>query len=106
MAYGFGGGFGGGNMQQLMRQAQKLQQQMQQARAQLDAEEFVGSSGGGMVEVVMFGNKTLKAVKIKKEVVDPDDAEMLEDLVTSAFNDALSKIDIAEKERIPQIPGM
>ena len=106
MGYGFGGGFGGGNMQQLMRQAQKLQQQMQEARATLDAEEFVGSSGGGMVEVKMLGNKTLKAVSIKKEVVDPDDVEMLEDLIVSAFNDAMTKIEIAEKERIPQIPGM
>lgn len=106
MGYGFGGGFGGGNMQQLMRQAQKLQQQMQEARATLDAEEFVGSSGGGMVEVKMLGNKTMKAVSIKKEVVDPDDVEMLEDLIVSAFNDAMTKIEIAEKERIPQIPGM
>ena len=106
MGYGFGGGFGGGNMQQLMRQAQKLQQQMQEARAVLDAEEFVGSSGGGMVEVKMLGNKTMKAVSIKKEVVDPDDVEMLEDLIVSAFNDAMTKIEIAEKERIPQIPGM
>ncbi len=106
MGYGFGGGFGGGNMQQLMRQAQKLQQQMQEARAALDAEEFVGSSGGGMVEVKMLGNKTMKAVSIKKEVVDPDDVEMLEDLIVSAFNDAMTKIEIAEKERIPQIPGM
>ena len=106
MAYGFGGGFGGGNMQQLMRQAQKIQQQMQQAREELNAEEFTGSSGGGMVEVVMLGDKTLKSVKIKKEVVDPDDIEMLEDLVVSAINDVMAKIDVAEKERIPQIPGM
>ena len=106
MAYGFGGGFGGGNMQQLMRQAQKLQQQMQQARAELDAEEFTGSSGGGMVEATVLGNKTVKAVKIKQQVVDPNDVEMLEDLIISAINDAMAKIDIAEKERIPQIPGM
>ncbi len=106
MAYGFGGGFGGGNMQQLMRQAQKIQQQMQQAREELNAEEFTGSSGGGMVEVVMLGDKTLKTVNIKKEVVDPDDIEMLEDLVVSAINDVMAKIDIAEKQRIPQIPGM
>lgn len=106
MGYGFGGGFGGGNMQQLMRQAQKIQQQMQQAREQLDQEEFVGSSGGGMVEATMFGNKTLKKVAINPKVVDPDDVEMLEDLIISAFNDVLAKIEIAEKERIPQIPGM
>lgn len=106
MGYGFGGGFGGGNMQQLMRQAQKMQQDMQRARAELDEREFTSSVGGGMVEITMLGNKTLKQVKIKKEVVDPDDVEMLEDLIASAFNDVISKIEIAEKESIPQIPGM
>ena len=54
----------------------------------------------------MFGNKTLKKVAINPKVVDPDDVEMLEDLIISAFNDVLAKIEIAEKERIPQIPGM
>ncbi len=106
MGYGFGGGFGGGNMQQLMRQAQKMQQDMQRARAELDEKEFTSSVGGGMVEITMLGNKTLKQVKIKPEVVDPDDVEMLEDLIASAFNDVISKIEAAEKESIPQIPGM
>ena len=106
MGYGFGGGFGGGNMQQLMRQAQKMQQDMQRARAELDEREFTSSVGGGMVEITMLGNKTLKQVKIKPEVVDPDDVEMLEDLIASAFNDVISKIEAAEKESIPQIPGM
>lgn len=105
MGYGFGG-FGGGNMQQLMRQAQKMQQDMQRARAELDAKEFTSVVGGGMVEITMFGNKTLKQIKIKQEVVDPDDIEMLEDLIVSAFNDVMAKIDIEEKQSIPQIPGM
>lgn len=105
MAYGFGG-FGGGNMQQLMRQAQKMQQEMQRARAELDAKEFTSVVGGGMVEITMLGDKTLKQIKIKKEVVDPDDIEMLEDLIVSAFNDVMAKIDIEEKQSIPQIPGM
>ena len=103
MGYGFGGGFGGGNMQQLMRQAQKMQQDMARARAELDAREFTSSVGGGAVEMTMFGNRTLKSLKIKKEVVDPDDVEMLEDLVASAINDVLAKI---EKENMPNIPGM
>ncbi len=106
MAYGFGGGFGGGNMQALMRQAQKMQEDMQRTRAEIDATEFTATSGGGMVTVVMLGNKTLKSVKIKQEVVDPDDVEMLEDLITSAFNDALSQIAKTEKEKMPNIPGM
>lgn len=105
MAYGFGGGFGGGNMQQLMRQAQKIQQQMQQAREELNAEEFTGSSGGGMVEVTMLGNKTLKSVKIKKEVVDPDDIEMLEDLIISAVNEAFRKMEEDQSSSMAKITG-
>lgn len=106
MAYGGFGGFGGGNMQALMRQAQKMQEDMARARRELDETEFTARSGGGMVEVVMMGDKTLKSVKIKPEVVDPDDVEMLEDLVVSALNDAMAQITKAEKEKLPQIPGM
>ena len=106
MAYGGFGGFGGGNMQALMRQAQKMQEDMARTRRELDETEFSARSGGGMVEVVMMGDKTLKSVKIKPEVVDPDDVEMLEDLVVSALNDALAQITKAEKEKMPQIPGM
>ncbi len=106
MAYGGFNGFGGGNMQALMRQAQKMQEDMQRTRAEIDATEFTARSGGGMVEVVMFGNKTLKGVKIKQEVVDPDDVEMLEDLIVSAFNDAMNQISKTEKEKLPQLPGM
>lgn len=106
MAYGGFGGFGGGNMQAMLRQAQKMQEDMARARRELDETEFSARSGGGMVEVTMLGNKTLKTVKIKQEVVDPDDVEMLEDLIVSAFNDAIVQIDKAEKERLPQIPGM
>ena len=106
MAYGGFGGFGGGNMQALMRQAQKMQEDMARTRREIDETEFTARSGGGMVEVTMMGNKTLKSVKIKPEVVDPDDVEMLEDLVLSAFNDALAQIAKTEKEKLPQLPGM
>lgn len=105
MGYGFGG-FGGGNMQQLMRQAQKMQQDMQRARAELDEREFTSSVGGGMVELTMLGNNTVKSLSIKPEVIDPDDKEMLEDLIVSAFNDVIAKIEIAEKETMPNMPGM
>lgn len=105
MGYGFGG-FGGGNMQQLMRQAQKMQQDMQRARAELDEREFTSSVGGGMVELTMLGNKTVKSLSIKPEVIDPDDKEMLEDLIVSVFNDVIAKIEIAEKETMPNMPGM
>ncbi len=102
MAYGFGG-FGGGNMQQLMRQAQKMQEDMKRIREEIDSTEYTSSVGGGMVEVTMLGNKTVKAVRIKKEVVDPDDVEMLEDLVVSAVNDCISKITADERSKLPNI---
>ena len=106
MGYGFNGGFGGGNMQALMRQAQKMQEDMQRAKEELDNTEFTSSVGGGMVEIKMLGDKSLKIVKIKPEVVDPDDVEMLEDLIVSAVNDCMGQINRAEKERMPSVPGM
>ena len=106
MGYGNFGGFGGGNLQNLMRQAQKMQEDMQRKRAELDAKEFSATVGGGMVEIAMTGDKKVKSLKIKKEVVDPEDVEMLEDLVVSAINDVLGQIDRAEKESLPQVPGM
>lgn len=106
MAYNNFGGFGGGNLNQLMRQAQKMQEDMQRKRQELDETEFSSSVGGGMVEVKMTGNKQLKGISIKPEVVDPDDVEMLEDLVVSAVNDVLGQIARKEQEMMPQMPGM
>lgn len=103
MGYGFGGGFGGANMQQLMRQAQKMQEDMKRIREEIDATEYTSSVGGGMVEVTIYGNKTVKGVKIKPEVVDPEDVEMLEDLVASAIGDALAKIADDERNKLPNI---
>jgi len=103
MGYGFGGGFGGGNMQALMRQAQKMQEDMKRIREEIDETIYTSSVGGGMVEVSLYGNRTVKSIKIKKEVVDPDDVEMLEDLVASAVGDALSKIADDEKTRLPNL---
>ncbi|MBP3345251.1 MAG: YbaB/EbfC family nucleoid-associated protein [Clostridia bacterium] len=106
MAYGnFGGGFGGANMNQILRQAQKMQEDLAKAKKELEETEFVSSVGGGMVEVKMMGDKTLKSISIKPEVVDPDDIEMLEDLVVSAVNDALGQIARKEQESMPQVPG-
>ena len=97
MAYG-GRGFGGGmNMQALMQQAQQMQEQLKKAQEELKASEFVGSAGGGMVKVTVSGAKEVLAVSINPQAIDPDDIEMLEDLVTAAVNDALNKA--AEKER-------
>ncbi len=103
MGYGFGGGFGGANMQQLMRQAQKMQEDMKRTREEIDATEYSSSVGGNMVQVTLMGNKTVKSIKIKPEVVDPEDVEMLEDLVVSAFNDCLKKISEDEKSKLPNL---
>lgn len=106
MAYNNFGGFGGGNLNQLMRQAQKMQEDMQRAKKELEETEFTSSVGGGMVEVKMTGDRKMKSISIKPEVIDPDDAEMLEDLVISAVNDVLGQISRKEQENMPNVPGM
>lgn len=106
MGYNKFGGFGGANINNLMRQAQKMQEEMARAKKEIEESEFVSSVGGGMVEVKMMGDRTVKSVLIKKEVVDPDDIEMLEDLIVSAVNDALGQIARKEKESMPSVPGM
>ena len=105
MAYGNFGGFGGGNIQNLMRQAQKMQEDMQRKRAELDAREFSASVGGGMVEIVMTGDKKIKALHIKKEVVDPEDVEMLEDLLVAAVNEAMRKADETMEREMGKLTG-
>jgi len=86
-------GFNPGNIGQLMKQAQQMQEKMAKAQEQLENETVTASSGGGMVEVVMTGKKELKKLTLKKEVVDPDDIEMLEDLILAAINEASKKAD-------------
>lgn len=95
------GGFGGGNnnMQQLVKQAQKMQQDMLKAQEELADTEVVATSGGGMVELVMTCDRQLVSVKIKPEAVDPDDVEMLEDMLLAAFNEA-SKLVEEEQKRV------
>ena len=80
---------GGGNMQQLARQAQKLQQQMTKKQEEIEAREFEATAGGGMCTAVVNGKKELLSLSIKPEAVDPDDVEMLQDLVIAAVNEAL-----------------
>lgn len=81
------------NMQQLMKQAQKMQQEMLKAQEALAEKVVEGSSGGGAVTVVANGHKNIQSIVIKPEAIDPDDLEMLQDLVLSAVNDALKKVD-------------
>ena len=102
------GGFGGGaNMQQLMRQAQKMQQQMTDMQEKLEAETYEAASGGGMVQVKVSGKRELLEIHIDPQVIDPDDAEMLEDLVKAAVNEALRKGEEARENAMGKMaPGM
>ncbi|OZI10458.1 YbaB/EbfC family nucleoid-associated protein [Bacillus sp. FJAT-42315] len=84
---------GMGNMQNMMKQMQKMQKKMAEAQEELSTKQFEGTAGGGMVTVVMSGQKQVLDVQIKEEVVDPEDVEMLQDLVLAATNDALKKVD-------------
>ncbi|MCP8971353.1 YbaB/EbfC family nucleoid-associated protein [Ectobacillus ponti] len=84
---------GMGNMNNMMKQMQKMQKEMQKAQEELLTKTVEGTAGGGMVTVIVDGSKRVLEVKIKEDVVDPDDVEMLQDLVLAATNDALKKID-------------
>ena len=91
------------NMNKIMQMAQDMQKKMED---QMDSVEVVGNAGGGMVKVTMNGHKNVLATEIEKDVVDPDDIEMLQDLVTAAVNDALSKVDEQMGSAMPSMPGM
>ncbi|MBM7650502.1 DNA-binding YbaB/EbfC family protein [Bacillus ectoiniformans] len=84
---------GMGNMQNMMKQMQKMQKKMAEAQEELAEKKFEGTAGGGMVTVVLSGQKQVLDIQIKEEVVDPEDVEMLQDLVLAATNDALKKVD-------------
>ncbi|MCH5286788.1 MAG: YbaB/EbfC family nucleoid-associated protein [Christensenellaceae bacterium] len=102
------GGFGGGaNMQQLMRQAQKMQQAMTEAQEKLDAAEYEASAGGGVVSVKVSGKRELMSITIDPKVVDPDDVEMLQDLIMAAVNEALRKGEETREATMSRMaPGM
>ncbi|MCM1042865.1 MAG: YbaB/EbfC family nucleoid-associated protein [Corallococcus sp.] len=98
--YGYNGAGGmGGGMQNLMKQAQQMQQKLLEAQAQLEETEVTGSASGGMVSVNCNCKKTITAISIRPEAVDPDDVEMLEDLILAAVNDAYTKAQ-AEEDRL------
>ena len=102
---GFPGGLGGGNMNNLMKQAQMLQKKMEEAQKEADIVEFEASVGGGAVSVRVNGKKEVLAIKIKPEVVDEDDIEMLEDLVLSAVNEALRKAEEETSNKMSKLTG-
>ena len=102
------GGFPGGmpgNMNNLMKQAQKMQRQMEDAQKELEEKEVTATAGGGAVEVTVSGKKEVTKVKLSPEVVDPDDIEMLEDLIMAATNEAFRQLDEFSKESMAKITG-
>ena len=102
------GGFGGGaNMQQLMRQAQKMQEQMAKTQEELDTREYTAQAGGGMVTVAVTGKRELKSIEIKPECVDPEDVELLQDMILAAVNEALRAGEQARETELGKVaPGM
>lgn len=109
MAKGKGGYPGGmgmpGNMNNLMKQAQKMQRQMEEATKELEEKEVTAAAGGGAVEVTVSGKKEVVKVKLTEEVVDPDDIEMLEDLIVAATNEALRQIEEISQQSMSKITG-
>ena len=102
------GGFPGGmpgNMNNLMKQAQKMQRQMEEATKALEETEAEATAGGGAVTVKVSGKKEVLSIKIEEEVVDPDDIEMLEDLIVAATNEALRKIDEISQASMAKVTG-
>lgn len=100
---------GMGNMQGMMKQMQKMQKEMTVAKDQLDQKEFTGQAANGLVEVIMTGDKRVKSLTIKPEVVDPEDVEMIQDLVLTAVNETLEIIDRETEKSMGQytkgLPG-
>ena len=102
---GYPGGMMPGNMNNLMKQAQKMQKQMEEATKELEEKTYEATAGGGAVCVKMSGKKELSEVKIKPEAVDPDDVEMLEDLILTAVNDVIKQVDNASASKMSSITG-
>ena len=100
-------GMGGGpqNMQSMIRQAQKMQEDNEAKKAELEEKEYVVTSGGGMVEITLKGNHEVKSIGLNPEVVDPDDVEMLEDMLVAAFNEAVRQIDEESERELERVTG-
>jgi len=100
-------GMGGGpqNMQSMLRQAQKMQEDIEAKKAELEEKEYVVTSGGGMVEITVKGNREVQSIGLNPEVVDPEDVEMLEDMLTAAFNEAMRQIDEEQERELEGVTG-
>lgn len=105
---GMGGGFGGMNLNNLMKEAKKMQADIEKSQEELAVKEFEATAGGGAITVKVSGTKEIKEIAIKKEVVDPEDVEMLQDLILTCINEALRKVDSAQATSMGKynIPGL
>ena len=102
------GGFAGGmpgNMNNLLKQAQRMQRQMEEQQKEMAEKEFKGTAGGGAVEITVTGTKQFTAVKLDPEAVDPEDVEMLQDLIIAAANEALGQVDEAQASQMNNLTG-
>ena len=101
------GNFGGMNINNLMKQAQKMQEDMQNTQEEVAAKDFEATAGGGAITAIVSGDKVVKSIKIKPEVVDPEDVEMLQDLIITCINEAMRKADEATTQAMGKfnIPG-
>jgi DNA-binding YbaB/EbfC family protein len=102
------GGFGGMDINKLMKEAKKMQADMEKSQEELTSKEFESTAGGGAVYVKVSGAKVIKEIRIAKDVIDPEDSEMLQDLIITAVNDALRKVDEAQAQALGKynIPGL
>lgn len=100
-------GMGGGpqNMQSMIRQAQKMQEDIEAKKAELEEKEYVVTSGGGMVEITLKGSHEVKSIGLNPEVVDPEDVEMLEDMLVAAFNEAIHQINEESERELEKVTG-
>ena len=102
---GFPGGGMPGNMNNLMKQAQKMQRQMEESQKELEEKEFTAKAGGGAVEVTVTGKKEVTKVLIDKDAVDPDETEMLQDMIMAAVNEAMRMAEEANAEIMNKMTG-
>ena len=99
------GGFGGMNLNNLMKEAKKMQADLEKTQTEIAAKEFESTAGGGAITVKVSGKKVIKEIKLNKDIVDPDDVEMLEDLIVAATNEAVRKCDEESQAQMAKITG-
>ena len=102
---GFPAGGMPGNMANLMKQAQRMQRQMEEGQKELETKEFSAAAGGGAAQVTVNGKKEILSIQLSEEIVDPEDIEMLQDLIVAAVNEALHKADEANAELMGRMTG-